>query len=61
MTALKQTLSAWLFGRLPSLIARQFVETRPVWEMSLGGFLAVLLALAAQNLTWLALHVPQKV
>jgi hypothetical protein len=36
-----------------------FRDTRPLWEMGLGAFIAVLLAFAAMHLAWLAVHFGQ--
>jgi hypothetical protein len=43
---------------LPKLTLRQFFrDTKPLWEMGLGGVLAVSLAAAAIHLQWIATHI----
>ena len=36
-----------------------FRDTRPLWEMGLGAFIALLLAFAAMHLAWMAVHFGQ--
>jgi hypothetical protein len=36
-----------------------FRDTRPIWEMGLGGVIAALLLLAALHLAWLAANIGQ--
>jgi hypothetical protein len=36
-----------------------FQQTRPFWEMGLGGFLALLLGAAALHIAWIAANVPE--
>jgi hypothetical protein len=47
-----------VLGMPPKLTLRQFVrDTKPIWEMGLGGVLAISLAAAAINLQWIATHI----